>query len=387
MVEFANIFEPDKKKPVAPLPKKEETKPAAPVSEATPAAKKAPVPEPTFPLDFSSLAGNTPDFRQTAGPVENFSGFLDEPKNPPAAAQDHQVEAQNVFNAQEVYAKALSLAQKIFTSDIKLSDNEINQIIQFVNNIIDSILQESDQELLACVFGQTPSKEADPYALNLLNVCILALELGVALDYDRKNLLKLGVAAFLHGIGMRSMRDLIHKQNKLSNKERERVEQHPLEASAMLQHIQDSLRDSTIEIIEQSHERRDGSGYPAGLKNGQISEHAQIIGLVDIYEALTHSRPYRDRYNPLEALKIIFKDKDTFDPRLTKVFLERIGIYPKGTFVEINTKEICRVLRQNPDMPSCPVIRLTYGPDGQKLGKPRDIDLSEGTRYYITRSV
>ena len=141
-----------------------------------------------------------------------------------------------------------------------------------------------------------------------------------------------------------------------------------------------------MDIIEQSGEKLNGTG-PRGLKGDAISQAAQIIGLVDTYEALTHSRPYRQKYAPIDALKIILNDKDTFNPKLTKILLERIGIYPKGTFVELSTKETAQVLKQNIKMPSSPVVRIIYDTDGKKVDDGREINLAHESEVYIVKSL
>ena len=56
------------------------------------------------------------------------------------------------------------------------------------------------------------------------------------------------------------------------------------------------------EIASQVHERIDGTGFPRGLIEGEIHEYAQIIGLLDMYEALIHSRPYREKLTNLKAV-------------------------------------------------------------------------------------
>jgi hypothetical protein len=67
--------------------------------------------------------------------------------------------------------------------------------------------------------------------------------------------------------------------------------------------------------------------------------------------------------------------------------MERIGFYPKGTFVELNTKEAAQVIKQNIEMPSCPVVKIIYDLHGKKNEQSREIDLSRGTKVFITKSL
>jgi len=191
---------------------------------------------------------------------------------------------------------------------------------------------------------------------------------------------------------MRRLQKMANQSRKLTISEKQKIQQHPLIASEILKSIQSSLDPSILEIIEQEHERINGSGYPRRLKGEEISEYAQIIGLVDVYEALTHQRPYRGGgFSPSAAMKVIVENKHIFNPKIIKkiikVFLEKIGMYPKGTFVELNTKEAAQVIKQNPKMPYCPVVRVVYDQDGKKIEKSREIDLSKGAKVYIVKSL
>ena len=58
-------------------------------------------------------------------------------------------------------------------------------------------------------------------------------------------------------------------------------------------------------IVRHHHERRDGSGYPDGFRGDDIGLSAQIVGLVDVFEALTSPRPYQKTMSPVEALHVL----------------------------------------------------------------------------------
>ena len=284
-----------------------------------------------------------------------------------------------------LYDRAVVLAEKIFNSDLDLTAPQLKEVHQLVEDLVDCV-QNASQKLLGIIFKSLPEK-VNFVSLNLVNVCILSLEMGVGLGYSRSHLLNLGVPAFLHDIGMKGYLDLISQSRQLTPEEREQVQQHPLVSSQTLRNIEGSLKSSILGNIEQEHERIDGSGYPRGLKSEEISEAAQIIGLMDVYEALTHERPHRKKLTSLDAVKIALKDKSLFSPKLMKVFLERIGFYPRGSFVRLNTKEVAEVARGNSEIPLCPIVRVVYDSEGEKTEKGREIDLSKGTKIYITGSL
>jgi len=297
------------------------------------------------------------------------------------------VQRENVIcEMRSVYADAIVLAKKIFDNSADMTADELENILAFVQAIV-NIVQAQGQDMVGCVFQQTgASEQVNPYVLKLVNVCILSIEIGMELNYTDIQLVQLGVAAFLHDIGLKKYIDIISQPKKIGLKEKKEVERAAIISKEILKNLKDKLGNAIMDIIEQSGEKMNGSG-PRGLKGDAISQAAQIIGLVDTYEALTHARPYRKKYAPVDALKIILNDKDTFNPKLTKILLERIGIYPKGTFVELSTKETAQVLRQNIKMPSSPIVKIIYDAGGKKVDEGREINLAHESETYIVKSV
>ena len=107
------------------------------------------------------------------------------------------------------------------------------------------------------------------------------------------------------------------------------------------------------------------------------------MGLVDVYEALTHRRPYRPRYTPLEALDMILKNKKLFGPKIIKALINSIGVYPVGTLVLLSSKETGVVTVNHPDLLFRPVVSIVSDPYGDELTEPKDIDLTAHPIIYI----
>jgi putative two-component system response regulator len=75
-------------------------------------------------------------------------------------------------------------------------------------------------------------------------------------------------------------------------------------------------------IIRWHHERYDGSGYPDRLHGEEIPLSAQVVGLVDVYDALTSTRSYRPALPPAQALAQINRDPGAWSPRVLAAFLQ-----------------------------------------------------------------
>jgi len=107
--------------------------------------------------------------------------------------------------------------------------------------------------------------------------------------------------AFLHDIGMLAIPDaVLLKPGRLNADERALVRSHAVIGESLISNLR-SLQ-SVRSIVRHHHERRDGSGYPDGLKGDAIPLPAQIVGLVDVFEAMTSPRPYQRTRSAKEAL-------------------------------------------------------------------------------------
>ena len=131
------------------------------------------------------------------------------------------------------------------------------------------------------------------------------------------------------------------------------------------------------DVVLQAHERGRGQGYPHRLKGREINELAQIIGLVDIFDALVSPRPYRRRLLPHEAVRELLTTERTAFPReIMKALVEQLSVYPLGTRVRLSSGEEGVVVRITARYPSRPVLRVMDAENASTSEPPRLIDLS-----------
>jgi HD-GYP domain-containing protein (c-di-GMP phosphodiesterase class II) len=287
----------------------------------------------------------------------------------------------NSAKAQEIYSEALSKAKQIYRPGLEEALNFNLNINTLIEKIVNSVNTDNKALLKLCLTGY-PSIGEYLYG-HVVNVCILAVDLGLGLSFEPSRLNELGTAGFLHDIGEIKYLDIINKDGKLTSNEYIKVKEHPQKSVDILSRFNKELSIKIIDAVRQEHERVDGSGYPSGLKDEQINEYAKIIGLADVYEAMTHQRTYRGRYTSWEAIKEILGNKNAFDARIIKILIERIGIFPVGTFVRLNTKEIASVIKDNKKIPLRPVVNIILDASGKKLEEPKQVDLSENSVIYI----
>jgi HD domain len=142
------------------------------------------------------------------------------------------------------------------------------------------------------------------------------------------------------------------------------------------------------ETASQIYERSDGSGYPRGLSGDEIHEFAKILGLLDLYEALVHSRPSRERLSFLEAVKYIFKScKTQFERHYIKSLLRVFTVFPLHSCVELNSGAFGQVIETHPDQPMRPKLKVLMDSQRRKVLAERIIDLPEEPLLNVVRSV
>ena len=133
----------------------------------------------------------------------------------------------------------------------------------------------------------------------------------------------------IHDIGkIKVPLEILNKNGKLTDEEMNVVKQHPLVGAAMTQRFPEGittekLNQYSYEICRHHHERYDGSGYPDGLKGNAIPMCAQVVGIVDAYDALINDRPYKRKYEPEEAIRMISNGEcGAFSNQLMQCFQE-----------------------------------------------------------------
>jgi putative nucleotidyltransferase with HDIG domain len=161
------------------------------------------------------------------------------------------------------------------------------------------------------------------YSTVLHSINVMALVIGYASceNYSLADKKKLGLAALLHDVGKaKIVSEILLAPRKLTDDEFDKMKSHTTIGYRILSNCKFSNSDIKLTAL-QHHEKIDGSGYPKGLHH--ISKTAQIIGLIDCYEALTtDDRPYRSSMDPLKALTIIQNDLKSgkFDRRIFEKF-------------------------------------------------------------------
>ena len=150
--------------------------------------------------------------------------------------------------------------------------------------------------------------------------------LGRRIGLPEEQIIALRRGGIVHDIGKVAVPDaILLSTRKLTPEEWKSIRQHPAVGESICKPLR-SLQ-SVLPIIRHHHEKLDGSGYPDGLKADQIPLTARIMSIVDIYDALTTKRTYRDALSTERALEIMRQEiqKGWWDPYVFAEFLSLLG--------------------------------------------------------------
>ncbi|MFZ5627589.1 MAG: HD domain-containing phosphohydrolase [Spirochaetota bacterium] len=139
----------------------------------------------------------------------------------------------------------------------------------------------------------------------------------------------LGEAAVLHDIGKLAIPDaILKKAGPLTPEEFAVMRTHPVLGAQILQESRNPMLQLAYEVCLHHHERWDGMGYPHGLRGENCSIEARIVGIVDVYDALTEKRVYKEAW-PLEKVVSFFEERagTAFDPHLVGLLIGDIDSF------------------------------------------------------------
>ncbi|WP_425439290.1 HD-GYP domain-containing protein [Pseudoalteromonas denitrificans] len=278
-----------------------------------------------------------------------------------------------IGKAKKLYGEAKELQNKAFDNIKAGRKIEITPFKEVANGFIDSIFR--NQDALACI---TRIREKDAYLLeHSINVSVLMTIFAKHLHIDRDIIHELATGALLHDIGKIKIKDnILNKPGKFTESEFDEMKNHARYSKESLEEA--GLSGIAVEIAGYHHERLDGKGYPYGLKGDEISQYVRMISIVDVYDALTAKRIYKDDMSPIKAFKILKSETpESFDTELLNQFIACIGIHPVGTLVKLTSQKLGIVSKSNFEKPLKPWVKIFYSAKHHQHTPIKDINLAK----------
>jgi HD-GYP domain-containing protein (c-di-GMP phosphodiesterase class II) len=140
------------------------------------------------------------------------------------------------------------------------------------------------------------------------NVALYSSLLALRMGFQEFSIEDIAVGGLLHDIGKLSIDDkILNKPGKLDDMEFRIIKKHPLQGYRLLA-SDANVTTCQLLMAYQHHEKMDGTGYPVGIESDEISQIGRLCAVVDVYEALTSKRPYRNAMRSEQAIEIMERD-------------------------------------------------------------------------------
>ncbi len=288
----------------------------------------------------------------------------------------------------KVYYNAVSFSKGVMTKIKSGEKVNMKKAKRIVESMVDHILEEEN-----LLLGMTAIKDYDEYTYHhSVNVSILSIALGQRLGLSKKMLTELGLVALFHDIGKIDIpNEILNKSTNFTDDEWKIIKKHPVwgvRAILKLKRLDYTSIRSSIVAFEH-HLYFNLSGYPRVRHYTELDFYSKLVSVVDQYDAMTSARVYsRIPLSPDKALSIIMERAGSqLDPLLFKFFINMVGVFPIGTLVMLDTRELGLVYESDVVFADRPRVMIIIDRKGQSISTRPIVNLTEkdeSGRYYRT---
>ena len=286
------------------------------------------------------------------------------PRSSPAAAVDGRRLTRHIFPEAESPASAQAeraAILRVLGTSAQLVREAFDGVsrgyplsLERLGGVVDEVstMMARNREMM---IGISRLKSKDEYTFfHSVAVSALMIGFGRELGLDETVVRELGLGGLIHDVGKMHIGDaILNKPGPLTDAEFAVMKRHPALGHEILSR-DENVPPIAMEVTLRHHERLNGSGYPGGLAGDEVSLHARMAGICDVFDALTSARAYKEAMPAHEAITMMAGWTGHFDRDLLVVFMRSIGRYPAGLLVRLSSQRLAIVL-----------------PPGRHAGRPR----------------
>ncbi|MBI5752432.1 MAG: HD-GYP domain-containing protein [Hydrogenophilales bacterium] len=280
---------------------------------------------------------------------------------------------QEIEQAKQIQGKAKRVVTNLFNQARMGKAIEISVVAPLVDEINHSI-ERNAGALLSIVRLKT----VDDYTyLHSVAVCALMISLGQRLGLKGEELRQVGMGGLLHDLGKMGVPlEILNKPGKLTDEEFTIIKSHPIQGWEILNSAR--MNDAIpLDVCLHHHEKMDGSGYPERLSGADITLHARMGAVCDVYDAVTSDRSYKRGWEPAEAIKRMAEFRNGhFDETVFQAFVKTIGIFPAGSLVRLQSGRLAVVTDQSEKSLLTPKVKVFFSIKSKGPIQMEVIDLS-----------
>jgi HD-GYP domain-containing protein (c-di-GMP phosphodiesterase class II) len=324
--------------------------------------------------DISGLAGDAAAFQKAAADAAPDGGG--NTYVPPKVAILEEMPA-----AKKIYVEALELS-KLFMDGIRRGENvDLRKAKPLVDEMIKSLDRNPDALMALC---KLRARDDYTYA-HSVNVSVLGLMFAKHMGFSREQQMQTGMAGIFHDLGKALIPlNVLNAPRSLSEEEFALLRKHPRLGYEQIKKTPGFSQEILMGVYDH-HERFNGGGYPRGVAGDVISLTGRVLGIADVYDALSSTRSYKEAVLPHRVLGIMYQMRsEDFFPGYMEHFIRMLGIYPVGSVVELQDGKIGVVSGSNKTTPTKPKVLITRDSEG-KLLPPYEVDTSIGQCTPVQR--
>jgi HD-GYP domain-containing protein (c-di-GMP phosphodiesterase class II) len=334
------------------------------------------------------IINNTDSVLMTAGTVvkKEYVSRLKDLNIEYIYVEDELAQGVNLTNSLEIQIKdqCQEAVRDILLKYSYHNNTELEDIKQVADEIIQDVMNEP---LVIYNLSSIRDKSESTYS-HSLNVCALSVILAFRLKLAKSKIRDIAIGCLLHDIGLTYISMDYHNINieNCSEKEQKEIKKHIIYGYYAVEKM-DWLSQTAKDIIISHHERLDGSGYPFHIKEDRIKMGSKIAAVCDEFDSRVYGN-MTAKMKVHDAIDYIVSQAGVlFDFFVVKAFVDSVAAYPTGSIVITNENENGIVLRQNPQCPTRPVIRIIKDKEGNMPSEWIEKDLTKELTLFIIDTI
>jgi putative nucleotidyltransferase with HDIG domain len=283
------------------------------------------------------------------------------------AVEEEPKEGVGLAAARQIYSQAVNGAEQIWNA-AKTGEQPDPSGARTIIDSLSKLVYQDKTSLMAL----TSLKQHDRYTFtHMVNVTALSMALAKSLNLDGPMLREFGFAALMHDIGkVNTPAEVLNKPGKLTKEEFDIMKRHVIDGAHILRRTPEVPALAPVVAFEH-HLKFDLTGYPENVGTRKLNLCTMVVTVVDVFDALRSNRVYRAGM-ATDRIKAIMQQQDgtAFNNALLRRFVNMMGLFPIGTLVRLGSGELAVVVREHPDDPFRPQIKLIRDAAGDMLETP-----------------
>jgi HD-GYP domain-containing protein (c-di-GMP phosphodiesterase class II) len=255
---------------------------------------------------------------------------------------------------QKEYEKMIEVLRELFNNYVAGQGMPVMDIRVQLEKLLGHI-----QEYKILTFAPRLFHERDYLLHNNVTSAMTSYLIAQGVNLPQRDWMQVALAGLLKDIGnVRIDKSILSKPTPLTLDEMEEMKRHTVLGYQLLKNVA-ALNEGVKLAALQHHEKVDGTGYPLGIDASQIHPYAKIVGIADIFHAMTLNRSYRKAASPYFVLEQIMSDAfGKLDPGYVRTFVDKVTQFHNGTIVRLNDDRIGEIVFSDRTHPTRPWVSI-----------------------------